>query len=732
MVDHSAGASERRALQNGLRILRELGTGLASAVVSLAYCQSYAALIFAGPLLIFLPQGVTAALITLAVTATFIAITSGIRGAIAGPDGNSSPLLAVLLADIVPRLQGLPPSQALAVTMTALGLATLVAGLVLFGAGWRHLSKFVRFVPYPVVSGFLASTGWLIVSGAVVMATGVPLHLSALAAFADPQPLRLLVMALVCAVGLLLLTDRYKQPLILPIALAVVTIVTNIVLRLSLSPEAIQASGLMFDMTGGSSLVPPLLSGRLALDWPIFTALAGNIASIAIMCLITVLLNATSLELAAGTEVDLDREIRMQGMANILASLAGGFVGYVSVSRTVLNRATGGTGPLSGIVVGVVAVAVLVFGSGLMSLLPRFLMGGMLLLVGGKMVWDWAFAARRRMPLQDWLVVLATLGITASWGFLAALIFGIVAACVMFVIDVSRTRTINRQFGLDERCSSVLRSAEDMVLLSLHGASVQVLELTGYIFFGSAYAMQQHVKTLIAERQPRSVMFDFTGVSGIDSSAGAGFAKISRMLRQAGIREIVAGLAPGRARILRGAGALDPDVRAYSTLDGALEDAEAELLDALRDPSHERASLRNWLNEALGSADHARVLAEHLTPAKAQDRCLCRQGDPTDSLLFIEAGRVSVMLERPGHAPLRVRVFGAHTIVGEVGFFLDAPRTATLYLEEESAVWALYRPAFERLKSAEPELVAALFTYVIRLQSERLAFATRQIAALQR
>src|SRR6185312_6754432 len=387
----------------------------------------------------------------------------------------------------------------------------------------------------------------------VVMATGVPLHLSALAAFADPQPLRLLVMALVCAVGLLLLTDRYKQPLILPIALAVVTIVTNIVLRLSLSPEAIQASGLMFDMTGGSSLVPPLLSGRLALDWPIFTALAGNIASIAIMCLITVLLNATSLELAAGTEVDLDREIRMQGMANILASLAGGFVGYVSVSRTVLNRATGGTGPLSGIVVGVVAVAVLVFGSGLMS---------MLLLVGGKMVWDWAFAARRRMPLQDWLVVLATLGITASWGFLAALIFGIVAACVMFVIDVSRTRTINRQFGLDERCSSVLRSAEDMVLLSLHGASVQVLELTGYIFFGSAYAMQQHVKSLIAERQPRSVMFDFTGVSGIDSSAGAGFAKISRMLRQAGIREIVAGLAPNRARILRGAGALDPDVRA--------------------------------------------------------------------------------------------------------------------------------------------------------------------------
>jgi SulP family sulfate permease len=732
LVDDSAAVAARHTLQDGMRILRELGTGLASAVVSLAYCQSYAALIFSGPLQLFLPQGVTAALITLAVTASFVAITSGIRGAVAGPDGNTSPLLAVLLAGIVPQLQGMAPADALAVTMTALGLATLIAGLVLFGAGWRRLSKFVRFIPYPVVSGFLASTGWLIVSGAVVMATGVPLHLSALAAFADPQPLRLLILALACAAGLLLLTDRFKQPLTLPIALAIVTLVTNIALHLALAPDAIRASGLMFDMTGGSGLVPPLLSGKLAMDWSIFTALAGNIASIAIMCLITVLLNSTSLELAAGTEIDLDREIRMQGIANILAALAGGFVGFVSVSRTVLNRATGGTGPLSGLVVGLVAVAVLAFGSDAMSVLPRFLMGGMLLLVGGKMMWDWAIVARRRMPVQDWLVVLATLGITASWGFLAALIFGIVAACVMFVIDVSRTRTINHQFGLDERCSSVLRSTEDMQLLAAHGASVQVLELTGYIFFGSAYALQQHVKAMIAERKPTSVMFDFTGVSGIDSSAGAGFAKISRMLRQAGIREFVVGLAPDRARILRGAGALPSDVRPYSTLDAALEEAEAETLDALRDPSRERASLRNWLSGALGSADHARVLAEYLTPAKAQDRCLCRQGDATDSLLFIEAGRVSVMLERPGQAPLRVRVFGAHTIVGEVGFFLDAPRTATLYLEEESAVWALYRPAFERLKSAEPDLVAALFTYVIQLQSERLAFATRQIAALQR
>jgi SulP family sulfate permease len=337
------------------------------------------------------------------------------------------------------------------------------------------------------------------------------------------------------------------------------------------------------------------------------------------------------------------------------------------------------------------------------------------------------------MPLQDWLVVVAIVLITATSGFIAALIVGVIAACVMFAVDVSRMRVINHEFGIDERCSSVLRSAEDMQLLAEHGAQVQVLELTGYIFFGSAYGLQQRVKALIAERQPASVIFDFTGVSGLDSSAGAGFIKISRLLREARIRQIVSGARPGIARVLRGIGALDKAVALYSGIDAAIEDCESALLDGLRGASRQRASLRAWLTQSLGSEDHARALAGFLIPAQAAVHSyLCRQGDPTDSLLFIERGRVSVMLERPGQAPLRVRVFGAHTIVGEVGFFLDAPRTASLLIEEESLVWALTRPAFERLKEQDPDLLAALFTYVIRLQSERLAFATRQIAALQR
>ena len=81
---------------------------------------------------------------------------------------------------------------------------------------------------------------------------------------------------------------------------------------------------------------------------------------------------------------------------------------------------------------------------------------------------------------------------------------------------------------------------------------------------------------------------------------------------------------------------------------------------------------------------------------------------------------------------MRVRVFGSYTLVGEVGFFLNVPRSANLLADADAIVWSLSRPAFDQFMEAHPKEALALTTYVIRLQSERLTFANRQVASLQR
>jgi sulfate permease, SulP family len=722
------------ARRDMIQALRNVGGGLAASLLSLAYCFSYGAFIFTGPLQPFLSQGVAAALITAAVTATIVALTSGFRSAVAGPESNTTALFAAMMVILAPTMAAMEPHQALALAMAALGIATLLTGLSLFLLGWWRLGKMVRFIPYPVVAGFLAATGWLMISGAVTMATGVPLSWQTLPSFTDPHTLPVLGTTILWAGTLWSLTARWKYPLVLPLALIGATLATHAVLATLPLPDDLTAtSAIMFSLPSSGRPAFPLVTGEyFRADWAALVPVAGDMAAIAVMAILAILLNSTSVELATKVDIDLDRELRVQGIANVASACAGGFVGHISVSRTLVNFAAGGA-RAAGVVVGLVALAVLIFGSQAISYIPRFVLAGLLFQLGARFVWDWGLRSRRSLPLLDWLVVVAIVLITSNFGFLQALLFGLLAGCVIFAVDVSRIRVIRHQFGLDTRSSSLVRSRGETAFLTEHGGQVQVLELSGYLFFGSAYSVLERVMNLVAERRLQEMIFDFSGVTGIDSSAGASFAKIRDLLKKNGIRQAMVAMSPMAANILNIRASLDESVRCPDNLDTALEEAEETVLATSEVPVGLHRSMVDWLTEVVGSRKYAQALFDRMMPApRDSSSYLCRQGDPTDSLLFIERGPVTVTLEMRDHPPLRVRVFGTHTLVGEVGFFLDVPRSANLLAAPGAIVWSLSHQAFDEFMRAHPEEALALTTYVIRLQSERLTFANRQIASLQR
>jgi sulfate permease, SulP family len=714
-------------------VVRGIVGGLVASLLSLAYCFSYGALIFAGPLQPFLAQGVASALITAAVTAIVIAGTSSFRFAIAGPDSNTAAPLSLLMVNLAPSIAAMPAANGLALALVSLSLATALTGFALFLLGWKRLGKMIRFVPYPVVAGFLAATGWLMLAGAVKMVAGTALSIQTLQVLAGPQTLVVLGATALWAAALWVLTARWKHPVVLPVALVSAAVATHAVLAAVPLNRKVE-SALMFSLPGGLHPVNPLLAGDFfRVDWSAFLPAAGDMFAVSVLAILTILLNSTSIELATGTEADLDRELRVQGIANIASAAFGGFVGYISVSRTLVNVAAGGATRLSGIVVGLVALAVLFAGGNILSYIPRFVLGGLLIQLGARLILDWGIKSYRMLPVSDWLVVVAIVLLTYSVGFLQALFFGILAGCVIFAVDVSRIRVIRHQFGLDERSSSLVRSHEENSFLLEHGRQVQVLVLSGYVFFGSANSLLEHVKTLTTERKLGVVIFDFSSVTGIDSSAGASFAKIRTLLMKNGIQQIMVAVPAQSAAILNASAGLGADIRRYDHLDAALEAAEEEILTTYDAPASLRGSMVDWLADVVGSRGHAEELFGLMTPASCDaNSYLCHQGDPTDSLLFIERGPVSVTLDRGTQQALRVRVFGAHTLVGEVGFFLNTPRSANLLAGPNAVVWSLGREAFDQFVTAYPKVGLAFARYVIRQLSERLSFSNRQNAALQR
>ena len=720
----------RHALAGNLP--RDIMAGVVASLLTISNCFTYAALIFSGTLQPFLGQGVAVLLISGAVTASVIALTSGFRGVVSGPIASTSALLAAMLAGQAPALAGHAPAVVLATVYAALGMATLATGIALLAIGTLRLGKIVRFVPYPVMAGFMGATGWVMVTGAVHMSTDVPLTLSAMSRFAGFHSGVLLIAVLGFAAMLFLLTRRVRHPLTIPLALMTAACVTDAGLYLAHDSFAsARAAGLLFSMVSGASMTVPLLSGALfQADWAVVAHAAAGVAPVVVVGLLQALVMSTGLELTRGTEADLDRELRSQGSANVASALLGGVVGFVSMSYTTLSTSAGGRGRASGVVVGLLTLAALGGGAAVIGYIPRFALGGLLFMLGARMLWDWGFASRHRMPFREYLLTVAIIVITAVIGLLPALLTGVLGGCVLLALSMSGFQVVRRRCGVNERPSSLQRSEEEMLVLASHGDTAQVLELGGFIFFGSAYQLYEQVKDVLDAGTVQILALDFSAVIGSDASAIAILERIQSLVRKAGLLLIVSGLNDTSTRLLHNI--IDPAVPRWATLDEAIEAAEEAVL-RLHAPPPGAPRVYDWLAHALGDADLARELAASLSVTRFREGdVVCRQGEAADTLHFIESGRISVLVEMPGQPPTRVRVFGRQTVAGELGFFLGTTRTATLRVERDASVGSLDRAAFQRLSTERPALVLALLSYLIRVGAERLSFATRQIVTVRR
>src|SRR5262249_39071715 len=150
--------------------------GAISGVLSIVYCVSYAAFIFSGPLAPWLGYGIGATFISTAIGAFVVALRSSLPFSIAGPDSSTSVVTATLVAAFAQWLAANGATDhTLEPTLILMALSSTLVGLLLCGLGLGRAGRAIRFVPYPVIGGFLGATGWLMVSGASQVITDLGL-----------------------------------------------------------------------------------------------------------------------------------------------------------------------------------------------------------------------------------------------------------------------------------------------------------------------------------------------------------------------------------------------------------------------------------------------------------------------------------------------------------------------------------------------------------------------------
>ena len=166
----------------------------------------------------------------------------------------------------------------------------------------------------------------------------------------------------------------------------------------------------------------------------------------------------------------------------------------------------------------VCVLAALFVGAPLVAYYPRPVIGGLLLSFGVAMIAEYVILSFFRIPLAEWLVVVAITMVIAFVGLMEGMLAGLVMACVQFAVTCGRQQVVKNEFSGASRRSRVQRTIPQQYLLQRHGDRTVVLELQGFLFFGVATELLDRLKA-IAEQENRLVVFDFRLVHGLDSSA---------------------------------------------------------------------------------------------------------------------------------------------------------------------------------------------------------------------
>lgn len=707
------------------------------AVLTITFCLSYAVLIFSGPLAPYLPYGIAATFISAAMIAAVIALGSTFPFAVGAPETSTAAVTAILSATLVEHIVATNPSaELLGPVLLTLSAATIITGVVLCGVGITRIGRAIRYVPYPVIGGFLGATAFLIMMGGIRVIADRPLRFDTLASFANPMTVYELLAGGALAFTIYLTWHRSRSPLALPAILLGGVIAAHIAFWLAgISVTQAQALGWTFQTMPHASMVLPWhLSDIENYPWGAVPDLLGNLVAVIFVTAISTLFNTTGIEVARAHEANLERELSVAGLANILSGLFGGYAGCISLSRTLLNAANGATSRASGLIVSAVAVLMLVADPALLSYMPKFVLGGLLIYLGVDQLNRWIVESRRRLSTLEYLSLLAIIFIIVKWGFVAGVVIGTVIGCATFALSASRISSIKYSFDGSEYRSSLDRSRDDLALLATHGKEIHGLNLQSYLFFGSANRLYQHVKALL-RRHPecRYLVFDFRLVTGTDSSAAYSFAQIKRVASEHNVKLLLVNLLPATEKILRSGEFLSREILVMPELDHALEWCENDIIARHRGLEQQESDLQNWFSGILGNAHDAEELARRCERIEvgAFD-VIARAGDPADSMLFILSGRVGVMVDTGQGRTTRVRSLGRHTTVGEMGLVSRQPRSATIQAEIDSVLYVLRADAFNAITVGNPALGQKLLTYFMSVMAERLTFASRMIGVLRR
>ena len=722
-------------------LLPSITAGLIASIITISLEISLAALIFSGDLGQFLAGGIGLMLFGAFVMGIAISLTTSLPGTVGLPQDTPAVIMGLVAVSISVSMRGKEPAAVYSTIVAAISLTSVLTAVFFLLLGWFKASGFVRYIPYPVVGGFLAGTGYLLCVGAFGVMVDVPLTPANLPEFFIPDQLINWVPGVLFAAVLLLLLRRWTHFFITPGALITATLLFYgylLIAGISIG-EAGSRGWLLGPFPAGGLYQPLTPSAFDSIDWGVILQNIDKIATILVLSIISLLLNASALEVTVKQDIDLNRELQAAGWANLVGGLGGSSVGYQALGMSALAHRLGAKSRLVNLISASICGLALFFGASVISYFPKPVLGGMIFFLGLSFLVEWLIDSYKALPLLDYLLVWAILGIIATVGFLEGVAAGVFIAAILFVISYSRINAIKNMLNGSIYRSNVDRPKAHRDLLHERGSEIFILRLQGYLFFGTIQNILEKIRQRIQDKNQaplRYIVLDFHRVTRVDSSVVFGITRLKQLTQANKILMVWTHVARDIVNQMERGGLHDQHDDTFliqESLDEGVEWCENKILarEGINDLTGVIERVESQLKRAFPGLQGVDRLMQYLEKRKVDvGEYLMKQDDPSNDMYFVESGLVSVELELPHGRRMRLRSIRGGATVGEIGIYLGGTRTASVVASRPSTVYRLSLDSLEKMREKDPEIAALFHEWIARLLAERVAESNRMFEAL--
>ena len=708
--------------------LANAALGVFDGVDSVLWCYAFATIIFSSALAVFLPLGLVILLGGWAVLSIFIAVTSRAPVHMIAIDEQAVAIIGSIAILMIASLGDEAASpRGLATLLAIMSLVSLSVATSLYLAGKFHLAGLLELLPYPVICGFMAGIGWLLLDAGVIVALDLPISLDLWQQLQLDNNLARLALCLAGGFFLLIFTNRIERTWALPLASTIIVIAFYLVVTIAdQNITTLRAEGWIFDIRAPAGGIAEIL-GSLSFDQIDTGFILSVLPQMATVVFLAML--AASMNLSAMTAINLKAnmkagaELRGMGGGNLLCGLICCPPGYSDAPASILYEGFGATSRWMPLASSAVCLLVAVSGDWFISFTPKVLIGATIFLFALQLFYDWMFVNVRNFSASDYAIVCIILLTVIALGFIQGILIGFILTVLVFVLRYSMIPAIQDQFTLIDHRSSVERSLSDDRQLERYGGEALVYSLRGFLFFGTANTIRDTVRDSIEHGRYSLLLLDLRRVTGIDISAMNAFSQIKQHCDSHGIKLFYACTEEEtRDKLVRldAVSFAGEEPLVFATADFAIENMEETLL-ARYDSKSDSRSIEYYLGKLFASEEQARRLLKVMIRIECdKGKYLFRQGDPDTGFYILETGSMSATIDTGKGISQRVKKFSPGSVIGELSSYtMDGTRTASVAADSESVLYYL-NPESLHDKAIVHELVARTLGVRMEYMNRRL------------